>query len=76
MKPGKHSQVLWRTVRVRDKYGLRDKPYKIFNVDEKGITLNHSPFQVVAAPDTNPQENHKQPDWDVGLRLELVYPFI
>ena len=33
---------------VLDKYGLRDKPHRIYNVDEKGITLNHKPPQVVA----------------------------
>ncbi|CAG2188273.1 unnamed protein product [Mytilus edulis] len=30
------------------KYNLQDKPHLIFNVDEKGITLNHKPPNVVS----------------------------
>ncbi|CAG2252971.1 unnamed protein product [Mytilus edulis] len=30
------------------KYNLQDKPHLIFNVDEKGITLNHKPPTVVS----------------------------
>jgi hypothetical protein len=28
---------------VMEKYDLIDKPHLIFNIDEKGITINHSP---------------------------------
>ncbi|XP_041376339.1 uncharacterized protein LOC121388791 isoform X2 [Gigantopelta aegis] len=37
------------------KYSLYDKPHLIFNVDEKGITQNHSPPRVVAGRDQHPQ---------------------
>ncbi|CAG2211698.1 unnamed protein product [Mytilus edulis] len=33
---------------VVHKYNLQDKPHLIFNVDEKGITLNHKPPNVVS----------------------------
>ena len=33
---------------VMRKYDLLDKPHLIFNVDEKGITLDHKPPQIVA----------------------------
>ena len=35
------------------KYDLMDKPYFILNVDEKGISQNHSP-PVVAGMDVQP----------------------
>ena len=34
------------------KYNLLDKPHLIFNVDEKGVTQNHSPPHVVAGADS------------------------
>lgn len=33
---------------ILTKYNLFDKPHRIFNVDEKGITLNHAPPHVVS----------------------------
>jgi hypothetical protein len=39
---------------VLTKYGLKDKPHLIFNVDEKGITPDHSPPYVVADSSTKP----------------------
>ncbi|KAK3100399.1 hypothetical protein FSP39_019286 [Pinctada imbricata] len=36
------------------KYDLADKPHLIFNVDEKGISQNHSPPHVVAGKDVHP----------------------
>ena len=36
------------------KYDLLDKPHLIFNVDEKGISQNHAPPQVVAGRDVHP----------------------
>ncbi|XP_063401995.1 uncharacterized protein LOC134686219 [Mytilus trossulus] len=35
------------------KYNLQDKPHLIFNVDEKGITLNHKPPNVVSGIECN-----------------------
>ena len=40
--------------RIMDKYNLKDKPACIYNVDEKGITQNYSPPQVVSGVDTKP----------------------
>ena len=37
------------------KYNLHDKPHLIFNVDEKGVSQNHSPPHVVAQADFYPQ---------------------
>lgn len=37
-----------------DKYGLRDKPHLIFNIDEKGVMQNHTPPAVVAGTDFHP----------------------
>ena len=39
---------------VMAKYDLMDKPHLIFNVDEKGISQNHSPPHVVAGRDVHP----------------------
>ena len=36
------------------KYGLKDKPHLIFNVDEKGITPDHSPPHVVTDSSAKP----------------------
>ena len=33
------------------KYNLLDKPHLMFNVDEKGVTQNHSPPHVVVGAD-------------------------
>ena len=41
--------------KVLTKYNLKDKPHLIFNVDEKGITNNHSPPYVVAGNAYNVQ---------------------
>ena len=38
---------------VLTKYGLKEKPYLIFNIDEKGITPDHSPPYVVADSSAN-----------------------
>jgi len=40
--------------KVIKKYNLEDKPHLIFNVYEKGITLNHTPPQVVAGAEFHP----------------------
>ena len=40
---------------VIKKYNLQDKPHLIFNVDEKGITQNHSPPHIVSVIDYHPQ---------------------
>ena len=37
------------------KHGLYDKPHLIFNVDEKGITIDHKPPHVVADSSLCPQ---------------------
>ena len=39
---------------VLTKYSLKDKPHLIFNVDEKGITQDHTPPSVVAGKDFHP----------------------
>ena len=39
-----------------DKYDLRDQPHLIYNVDEKGLTINHKPPNVVAGTETVAQE--------------------
>ena len=36
------------------KYNLLDKPHLIINVDEKGISQNHAPPQIVAGRDVHP----------------------
>ena len=38
-----------------EKYDLTDKPHLIFNVDEKGISINHKPPNVIASVDICPQ---------------------
>ncbi|CAC5375558.1 unnamed protein product [Mytilus coruscus] len=38
---------------VVNKYYLQDKPHLIFNIDEKGITLNHKPPNVVSGIECN-----------------------
>ncbi|XP_052097897.1 uncharacterized protein LOC127732747 [Mytilus californianus] len=38
---------------VVHKYNLQDKPHLIFNIDEKGITLNHKPPNVVSGIECN-----------------------
>ena len=38
------------------KYDLMDKPHLIYNVDEKGVTINHNPSKVVSGVETSPQE--------------------
>jgi hypothetical protein len=40
--------------KVIKKYNLEDKSHLIFNVDEKGITLIHTPPQVVAGAEFLP----------------------
>ena len=40
---------------VMEKYDLIDKPHLIFNIDEKGITINHSPPRVVTGSEIHPQ---------------------
>lgn len=40
---------------VMEKYDLIDKPHLIFNIDEKGITINHSPPRVVTGSEMHPQ---------------------
>lgn len=40
---------------ILTKYNLFDKPHRIFNVDEKGITLNHAPPHVVSGTGDTPQ---------------------
>ena len=39
-----------------DKYQLKDKPHLLYNVDEKGLTINHRPLNIVAGIETKPQE--------------------
>ncbi|XP_052088188.1 uncharacterized protein LOC127725302 [Mytilus californianus] len=38
------------------KYDLMDKPHLIYNVDEKGVTINHNPSKVVSGVETSSQE--------------------
>lgn len=40
---------------ILNKYNLSDKPHIIFNVDEKGIALNHVPPHVVSNTGNTPQ---------------------
>jgi hypothetical protein len=40
---------------ILTKYNLIDRPERIFNVDEKGITLNHMPPHVVSGTGVTPQ---------------------
>jgi hypothetical protein len=40
---------------VMEKYDLIDKPHLIFNIDEQGITINHSPPRVVTGSEIHPQ---------------------
>ena len=44
--------VLWSVI---DKYELSDKPHLIYNLDEKGVNLNHSPPRVVAGCEVKAQ---------------------
>ena len=37
-----------------EKYNLRDKPYLIFNIDEKDVMQAHTPPAVVAGTDFHP----------------------
>ncbi|XP_041366783.1 uncharacterized protein LOC121381522 [Gigantopelta aegis] len=41
--------------KVLTKYNLNDKPHLIFNVDEKGISQNHTPPYIVGGRDYYPQ---------------------
>ena len=47
----KYFQELEKTL---DKYQLKDKPHLLYNVDEKGLTINHRPPNVVAGIETKP----------------------
>ncbi|CAC5401666.1 unnamed protein product [Mytilus coruscus] len=38
------------------KYDLMDKPHLIYNVDEKGVTINHNPSKGGSGVETSPQE--------------------
>ena len=38
------------------KYDLMDQPQLIYNMDEKGLTINHTPPRVVAGVEVSPQE--------------------
>ena len=38
-----------------DKYELQNNPHLIFNVDEKGISTNHTPSRIVAGREFYPQ---------------------
>ncbi|CAC5373548.1 unnamed protein product [Mytilus coruscus] len=38
------------------KYDLMDKPHLIYNIDEKGVTINHNPSTVVSGVETSAQE--------------------
>ncbi|CAC5388549.1 unnamed protein product [Mytilus coruscus] len=38
------------------KYDLMDKPHLIYNVDEKGVTINRNPSKVVSGVETSSQE--------------------
>ena len=40
---------------IIDKYELQNSPHLIFNVDEKGISTNHTPSRIVAGRDFYPQ---------------------
>jgi hypothetical protein len=40
---------------IIDKYELQNSPHLIFNVDEKGISTNHTPSHIVARRDFYPQ---------------------
>ena len=35
-----------------------DKPHLIYNVDKKGVTINHNPSKIVSGVETSPQEVH------------------
>ena len=41
--------------KILQKYDLTNKPHRIFNVDEKGFSENHTPPSIVAAGDSVPQ---------------------
>ena len=34
---------------------LKDKPERIWNIDETGVSTEHSPMRIVCHTDTNPQ---------------------
>jgi hypothetical protein len=40
---------------IMKKYNLEDKPHLIFNVDEKGVSPNHTPPSIVAPTDIKVQ---------------------
>ncbi|XP_053383253.1 uncharacterized protein LOC128549762 [Mercenaria mercenaria] len=40
--------------RILTKYDLNDKPERIYNVDEKGLSTTHKPPQVIAGSGTKP----------------------
>ena len=40
---------------IMDKYELQNSPHLIFNVDEKGISTNNTPYRIVAGSDFYPQ---------------------
>lgn len=40
--------------KILTKYDLKDKPERIYNVDEKGLSTTHKPPRVVAAAGSKP----------------------
>ena len=40
---------------VMTEHNLTDKPERIFNIDETGITMEHTPAKIVCSSDTTPQ---------------------
>lgn len=53
--PGNVQRYFVELSSILTKYNLFDKPHRIFNVDEKGITLNHAPPHVVSGTGDTPQ---------------------
>ena len=41
--------------RIMNKYDLKDKPHRIFNLDETGLQPEHRPPNVIASSDSKPQ---------------------
>lgn len=53
--PGNVKKYFDELSTILKKYSLLDKPHRIFNIDEKGITLNHVPPHVVSGTGQTPQ---------------------
>lgn len=53
--PGNVKRYFVELSSILTKNNFFDKPHRIFNVDEKGITLNHAPLHVVSGTGDTPQ---------------------